>query len=45
MHVVINKEDNKIKEKIRKELLEFNINHVTIELEDLNDECLDKIHD
>jgi len=45
MHVVLNKEDNKIKEKIRKELLEFNINHVTIELEDLNDECLDKIHD
>lgn len=44
MHVVLKKEDNKIKEKIRKELLEFNINHVTIELEDLNDKCSDKVH-
>lgn len=44
MHVVLKKEDNKIKEKIRKELLEFNINHVTIELEDLNDKCSDKLH-
>jgi len=45
MHVVLKKEDNKIKEKVRKELLEFNISHVTIELEDINEECSDKFHD
>ena len=45
MHVVLNKEDNKVKQKVRKELLEFNINHVTIELENLNDKCSDKFHD
>lgn len=45
MHVVLKKEDIKIKEKIRKELLEFKIDHVTIELENINDECSDKFHD
>lgn len=45
MHIVLKKEDNKIKEKVRKKLLEFNINHVTIELEDINEECSDKFHD
>jgi len=45
MHVVLNKEDKKIKEKIREDLLEFNISHVTIELEDINDVCSDKIHE
>ena len=45
MHVALKKEDNKIKEKIRKPLLEFNINHVTIELENKDEECSDKVHD
>lgn len=45
MHIVLKKEDNKIKDKVRKELLEFNISHVTIELEDINEDCSDKFHD
>ena len=44
MHVVLNKEDKNIKEKIRKDLLELNINHVTIELENIKEECSDKFH-
>ena len=42
LHVVVNdKDSHKIKDKIRKECLDFNINHVTIELEDCDEECLD----
>jgi len=44
MHVVLKTEDKKIKDKIRKELLEFNINHVTLEIENIDDKCLDKNH-
>ena len=44
MHVVLKDEDKKIKDKIRKELLEFNINHVTLEIESIDDKCLDKNH-
>ena len=39
MHVVIKNEDKKIKEKIRKELLNFNISHVTLELENKDEVC------
>lgn len=42
MHIVLKKQDKKIKEKIRKELLEHNIHHVTIEIEDNIDECSEK---
>ena len=45
MHVVLKKEDIKIKDKIRKILLEFKIGHVTIELESINEKCSDKFHD
>lgn len=41
MHVVVDKETNNIKEKIRQELEEHNINHVTIELENKNEKCSD----
>ena len=42
LHIVINDKDiHKIKDNIRKELIEFNINHVTIEIEDCDEECLD----
>ena len=42
LHVVVNNKDiHKIKDKIRKECLEFNINHITIEVEDCDEECLD----
>lgn len=37
MHVVTN--DINIKEKIKKELKQFNINHTTIEIENENEEC------
>ena len=40
LHVVINKSDtHKIKDKVREEFLEFNINHVTIEIEDKDEDC------
>ena len=40
LHVVVNKSDtHKIKEKVREEFLEFNINHVTIEIEDKDEDC------
>ena len=40
LHVVVNKTDiHKIKDKVREEFLEFNINHVTIEIEDKDEVC------
>mgnify|MGYP003292356396 CR=1 FL=1 len=39
MHVVTKESSKKIKDKIRKELAEHNITHVTIELEDINEKC------
>ena len=42
MHVVINGEHNKIKNKIREELKEHGISHVTLELEAEYENCKDK---
>lgn len=39
MHIVVSKNDTKIKEKIREELKEHGISHVTIEIEGINEEC------
>ena len=44
MHVVTDNNEKGIKEKIREELKEHNINHVTIELEDKNEECEEHEH-
>jgi len=44
MHIVLNKEDKQIKEKVRNVLLEFNISYVTIELENIDEKCSDKFH-
>ena len=41
MHVIVNKEDSAIKNKIREILKEYNINHVTIELEKTSEKCND----
>lgn len=41
MHVVTTKDDIKIKEKIREELRDHGINHVTIEIEGPDEECSD----
>lgn len=41
MHVVVNKETKNIKEKIREELEEHGISHVTIELENKDENCKD----
>ena len=40
MHVVIDKEEKSIKNKIREELKEHNISHVTIEIETKDDMCI-----
>ena len=42
LHVVVNKYSKEIKDKIRDELKEFNINHSTIELELKEEHCDDK---
>ena len=42
MHVVKSGSNNAIKNDIRKKCLEFNINHLTIELEEINEVC--KMH-
>lgn len=42
MHVVINKQDKEIKNKIRETLKKMNINHVTIEIEEKDEKCLDE---
>ncbi len=39
MHIVTNEENHEIKEKIRSELKEHNIGHVTLELETLDEHC------
>ena len=39
MHIVTDEDGSKIKEKIRKELQEHNINHVTLELESRTEQC------
>ena len=41
MHIVTNNENKNIKEDIRHMLLDHNISHVTIELEDINEKCLE----
>lgn len=42
MHIIVTKSDSSIKEKVRKLLKEFNISHVTIELETASEQCQDK---
>ena len=42
MHVVTDSDAQIIKEKIREELKEFNINHVTLEFEKTGEDCKDK---
>ena len=42
MHIVVNNKVKNIKDKIRKELLNLNINHVTLELEKENEVCDEK---
>lgn len=39
MHIVKSDADSIIKDNIRKKCLELNINHVTIELEEINEDC------
>ena len=41
MHVVVLKNDSKVKNKIREELIEHGISHVTIEIESEDEECID----
>ncbi len=42
LHVVVDDKDiPKIKKKVREEFLEFNINHVTIEIENSDEDCLE----
>lgn len=41
MHVVVLKNDSKVKNKIREELIEHGISHVTIEIENVDEECTD----
>lgn len=42
MHIVVEKESKNIKEKIKEELEEHGISHVTIEIEDKKEKCRDK---
>ena len=39
MHIVINKNNKNIKNNVRKKLKDYNINHVTIEMEHLDERC------
>lgn len=39
MHVVVLKNDSKVKDKIREELTNHGINHVTIEIENISEKC------
>lgn len=39
MHIVSKEPNKKLKDKVRKELAEHNITHVTIELEDIDEKC------
>lgn len=41
MHVVLEKEDKSIKHKIREKLMEHGISHVTIEIESIDEKCLE----
>ena len=43
MHIVTDRSSHEIKEKIRNELKEHNIGHVTLELEDENEHCHDEV--
>ncbi len=45
MHIVTSSKSKKIKENVRKELLNFNITHVTLELESENESCCDTLCD
>lgn len=42
MHIIVTKSDSSIKEKVRNILKDFNISHVTIELETASEQCQDK---
>lgn len=39
MHIVINKDNKHIKDNVREKLKDYNINHVTIEIEHLDEKC------
>ena len=39
MHIVINKDNKNIKNNVRKKLKDYNINHVTIEIENSDERC------
>lgn len=41
MHVVLDKDDKSIKHKIREKLMEHGISHVTIEIESIDEKCLE----
>lgn len=41
MHVIVNKNTNKVKDLIRERLKQNNVNHVTIEFEEQNETCKD----
>ena len=43
MHIVTNEDNKKIKELVKKELKEHGINHTTIEIEGINEECHDEV--
>ena len=43
MHVIVDNFSKKIKDKIREKLHEFNIEHVTIEFENLDEKCDDEV--
>jgi len=42
MHIVTNEDNNKIKEEIRNKLKKYNIFHITIELENIDEICSDE---
>lgn len=42
LHAIIKKDDKNIKKEIRKILLDFDISHVTIEIETVNENCEDR---
>ena len=43
MHIVTNEDNIKIKHLVKEELKEHEINHATIEIEDINEECHDEV--
>lgn len=43
MHIVTNRNDKKVKEKVKEELMEHGIKHITVELESKNEKCDESI--